>query len=83
MMDVLNTSLTGADIAALQTQVPHAREGQLPQVALLHPRADERHGDVSLDAVDANPGRDQCQDSCHQVDELHRSESASMSRVRN
>ena len=58
MMDVLNASLAGADITALQAQVPHTREGQLPQVALLHPGADKRHGNVTLDPVDADPGRD-------------------------
>lgn len=53
-------------------QVAHARQRQLPQVALLHPAGHQRHGDVSLDAVDAHPGRHVGQDAGHQVDQLWR-----------
>lgn len=55
---------------AAQPQVGHARQRKLAQVALLHPASDQRHGDVSLDAVDAHPGRHQRQDACHQVHKL-------------
>lgn len=49
-MDVLDARLPGAHISALQAQVPHASQRQLPQVALLYPAAHQRHGDVALHA---------------------------------
>jgi hypothetical protein len=48
---------------APQAQLGHACQCQLPQVALLHTTGDQGHGDVSLDAVDAHPGRHQRQDA--------------------
>ena len=50
VMDVLDASLTRTHIPALQAQVPHAGQGQLSQVALLHSAAHQWHGDVSLQA---------------------------------
>ena len=48
MVNVLDASLPGAHVAALQAQGRHASQGQLSQVALLHPRADQGHGNISL-----------------------------------
>lgn len=48
VVDVLDASLAGANVPAVQAQVAHARQGQLPQVALLHPAAHQGHGNVTL-----------------------------------
>ena len=47
-MDVLDASFSGAHISAVEAQVAHAGQSQLPQVALLHPTAHQGHGDVTL-----------------------------------
>lgn len=39
---------------SLESQVRHALQRQLPQVAHLHAAGDQRHGDVALDAVHAH-----------------------------
>ena len=42
-------------VSALQVQLLHALQRQLPKVPVVHPGGDERHGDVSLDAVHTGP----------------------------
>lgn len=48
VVDVLDACFSGAHVPTLEAQVAHARQGQLPQVALLHPAAHQRHGNVPL-----------------------------------
>ena len=48
MVDVLDASFPGAHIPAVEAQVGHTCQGQLPQVALLHPTAYQRHWNVTL-----------------------------------
>ena len=61
----LDAGLARAHVAAAQPQAPHAREGELAQVALLDAAGDEGHGDVALDAVHAHPRGDQRQQPRH------------------
>lgn len=61
----LDAGLARAHVAAAQPQLPHAREGELAQVALLDAAGDEGHGDVALDAVHAHPRRHQRQQPRH------------------
>lgn len=53
-MDVLDASFTGSHVSAVGPKLAHASQCQFPQIALLHPACDQRHGDVSLDPVDAH-----------------------------
>lgn len=53
----LDADLTRAHVAALQAELAHSSQGELPQVSLLHTARDQRHGNVSLDAVHPHPRR--------------------------
>ena len=59
----------GGRAPAAEAQPLHARKRQLPQVASLHSTRDQRHGDVSLDAVDPHPGWHQREHARHEVDQ--------------
>ena len=50
------------DVAALSSEVLHPGQGQLAKIAVLHARRHERHGDITLYAVDSSPRRHQSHD---------------------
>lgn len=62
MVYVLYASFPCSDISTSESKSSHAGQSQFSEVALLHTTGDQRHGDVSLDAVDPHPGGNQRQD---------------------
>ena len=54
VVDVLDACLSGTHIPALATQLAHASQSQLTEVALLYPASYQGHGNVPLDAVYAH-----------------------------
>ena len=68
-VNVLDANLARANVAASKAEVAHSREREFSQVSLLHAGGDERHRDVALHAVHANPRRNQrerARDGVHQ-----------------
>ena len=47
VMNLLNSHLPRADIAASRAEVLHPRQRQLPQISVLHPAGHKRHGNIS------------------------------------
>lgn len=82
MVDVLDASFSGAHISAVEAQVAHAGQSQLPQVALLHPTAHQRHGNVTLHPQCCSPNQSMtwwecqsysclaCKECCSQCQQL-------------
>lgn len=71
-MDVLDADLSSPNIPALESQLRRPRQRQLTEVPLLDARGDQRHGNVTLDAVDSHPGRYHVQYQGDQVYKLRR-----------
>ena len=69
VLDLVHADLARADVSTGRAKVLHPGEGQLAQVAILDACADEWHRYVSLNAIDACPGRNEREDACDQVDE--------------
>ena len=71
-MNLLHADLPCSDILARQIKIPHPGQGQFTQMAMLHTTGHQRHGNVSLDAINTSPWRDHGQYRRRQLDELLR-----------
>ena len=60
-MHLFDTYLSRSNIPAGHVHFSHFGESQFSQIALLHSRCDQRHGDIPLDSVNPHPWRDQGQ----------------------
>lgn len=61
LMDLLNANLSGPYISAYQVHLLHFCKSKLSYISVLHSRAYQRHGDVSLYSVDSYPWRNKGQ----------------------
>ncbi len=46
VVNFLNSNFSGSHVSALRAQILHTSQRQLPQIAVLHSRTDQRHRDV-------------------------------------
>mmetsp|Transcript_25322 Transcript_25322/g.48383 ORF Transcript_25322/g.48383 Transcript_25322/m.48383 type:complete len:420 (-) Transcript_25322:550-1809(-) len=56
LLYLLHPHLPRPNILARQVQIPHPRQRQLAEIAVLHPARHQRHGNIALDAVHPRPG---------------------------
>ena len=71
-MNVHNTNFSRTNISAASPEILHPPQAELTKISILNTRSYEWHGNISLNAVNASPGRYQGQDFSDKVDELIR-----------
>mmetsp|Transcript_28206 Transcript_28206/g.66154 ORF Transcript_28206/g.66154 Transcript_28206/m.66154 type:complete len:223 (-) Transcript_28206:545-1213(-) len=72
LVNLLHADLPCSDILARQIKIPHPGQGEFTQMTMLHTTGHQRHGNVSLDAINTSPWRDHGQYRRRQLDELLR-----------
>eukprot|EP01139_Manchomonas_bermudensis_P009797 Amastigsp_a339562_118.p2 type:complete len:255 gc:universal Amastigsp_a339562_118:1515-751(-) len=70
VVDLFDSDLAGADVAAREPKLSHARHCELAEVSILDSRGDERHRDVALDTVDTCPRRHKGHEPRNDVNKL-------------
>ena len=68
VLDFVDADFAGSDVAAAGAEVFHPGQGQFAQVAVLHARGDQGHGDIALHPVDTGPWWYEGEDSSDNVD---------------